>query len=448
MSSGVCDFVGFTLIDCTGAKPRPDMSMRVADGRIAALWQGPERPPSVAGPAAQVVPVEGKTVMAGLIDAHCHVSYGEAGSPEEADLYGGAEWAAVRAVYNCQKVLRAGVTSIIDPGSTWYVAVTARDAIDNGMFPGPRMYAAGRHISADDGFIDYFPSWLGVPDSAEGVLCPTKEEMVREVRRQVKNRVDLIKISGDSHAQEKYPDAGPCFNDEELGAIVQTANQLGRKTCIHARYAETVVAAARKKVNWIYHASYMRTQDLGFIRDSGAAVCPTLTACGNMVAWGHEMGMEERVIDGRKRELEALGEIHHKAHLAGIPVMAGSETGFAMTPYGEWHARELELLVDVVGLSPMDAILAMTRNNAQAIGWKDVGTIEVGQRADFLIIDGDPLADIRIVADPARLTAVYKDGVAVDRSTPLPPRRRMAHERSYRNYGTPLMRAPTLAAAH
>jgi hypothetical protein len=78
------------------------------------------------------------------------------------------------------------------------------------------VFAAGRHIVADGGFADYFPSWLGMPVSAEGVLCPTRDDIAREVRRQVKNRVDLVKISGDSQAQERVADAGPCFTDEEF----------------------------------------------------------------------------------------------------------------------------------------------------------------------------------------------------------------------------------------
>lgn len=438
--AGTFDILGARLIDGTGAKPRDMMNLRIDKGAITAIWQGQDRPPTAQAPADRALDAAGKTIMPGLIDAHCHMSYGEAASPEEADIHGGPEWSAVRAVYDCQKVLRAGVTSIIDPGSTYFVAVTARDAIANGMFPGPCIYAAGRHISADDGFIDYFPSWLGIPDSAEGVLCPTKEEIVREVRRQVKNRVDMIKIGGDSHAQESFPEAGPCFSDEEMKAIVTAANQLGRKTAIHARYAETVVAAARAKVDWIYHVSYTRTQDLGFIRDSGAALCPTLTAPGNMVSWEREMGLEQRVIDHRRAELDASGEIHGRAHRMGIPILAGSETGFAMTPYGEWHARELELMVDIVGLSPMEAILTMTRNVAAAIGWDDVGTLEVGRRADLIVIDGDPLADIRILGDARKIGAVFKESIEIDRTTEIPPRRRLAHERSYRNYGTPLTR--------
>ena len=388
--------------------------------------------PGPAGrPAGRVLDAAGKTVLPGLLDAHCHISYGEGRAAEEVDIYGGGEWAAVRAVWNARKVLQSGVTSFCDPGSTWNVAVTCRDAIQNGMFPGPRILAAGRHIAADGGFADYYPSWLGMPVSAEGVLCSDRHAMVAEVRRQVKNRVDVIKISGDSQAQEKFDEAGPCMNDEEMHAIVTTAKGLCRKTTIHARYAETVVAAARAGVDWIIHASYMRRQDIGYIRDTQIPICPTMTFTANVVEFGREVGVDPNYVETKRRELDALVDIHRRAHEAGIKLMVGSEAGFSVTPYGQWHTREMELLVDCLGLSPLEAIRAATANNAEAFGWGDrVGTLRPGLRADLLIVDGDPSTDIHVLGDAGRIAAVFKDGEEVDR-TPVPDRKRMAHERGF-----------------
>jgi imidazolonepropionase-like amidohydrolase len=444
--TGVIDILNGQVIDGVSAKPRPGCSVRIKDGRIAALWDDGGPLPENAEPADRVIDARGKTVMPGLIDAHCHISYGEGRSAEEVDVYGGAEWSAVRAVWNCAKVLQAGVTSFCDPGSTWQVAVTARDAITSGMYPGPRIFAAGRHICADGGFADYFPSWLGMPVSAEGVLCPTRDDMVREVRRQVKNRVDLVKISGDSQAQERIDDAGSCFADDELATIVDTAHRLGRKTTIHARYAETVVAAVRAKVDWLIHASYMRRQDIGFVRDSRTPICPTLTFTANIVEWGLDAGVDPRYVEIKRRELDALADIHSRAHQAGIPLLAGSESGFSVTPYGEWHTREIELMVSLLGLSPMDAILAMTRNNAAAFGWTDMGTLEPGKRADLLVVDGDPLVDIRVLGRADKLTEILQAGHVIERTAP-PQRQRMSHERGYNVSATVLHRAAAEGSA-
>lgn len=430
MISPITEIRGGTLIDGSGSVPQKDVTVRIENGLIAAIWQGSRSDPARSA-AERILEAAGKTVLPGLIDAHCHISYGEGRSAEEVDVYGGAEWAAVRAVWNARKVLQSGVTSFCDPGSTWDVAVTCRDAVNSGMFEGPSIYAAGRHIVADGGFADYFPSWLGMPVSAEGVLCPTKDEMTREVRRQVKNRVDLVKISGDSQAQEKLDEAGPCFSDEEMRSIVDTAHRLGRKAAIHARYAETVLAAVRSGVDWIIHASYMRGQDVGFVRDSRIPICPTITFTANIVEHGKEVGVDPNYIEVKRRELDALADIHRRAHAAGIKMMVGSEAGFSVTPYGQWHARELELLVDYVGMSPMAAIQAATANNAEAFGWQDrVGTIKAGMCADLLVVDGDPLKDIRVLGRPEKRVAVLKGGREVDR-TPVAPRPRMAHERNF-----------------
>ena len=423
------DLTGGTIIDGAGNAPLRNASLRIADGRIVAVWIG-ERPHDAQGPAALTVDASGKTIMPGLIDAHCHISYGEGKTAEEVDVYGGAEWSTVRAVWNAGKVLQSGVTSFCDPGSTWNVAVACRDAIANDMFPGPRIFAAGRHIVADGGFADYFPSWLGMPASAEGVLCPTRDEMAREVRRQVKNRVDVIKISGDSQAQERIAGAGPCFMQDELELIVALSHQLGRKVAIHARYANTVVAAVRTGVDWIMHASYMRAEDIGFIRDRQVPICPTLTFTANIVEHGREVGVDPNYIEVKRRELDALVDIHRRSYEAGIPLMAGSEAGFSVTPYGEWHARELELMVEHLGMKPMDVICSATSVNAKVFGWQDeVGTLKPGLQADLLVVNGDPLKDMHVLSDASRVD-VYQAGRRVERGAPA-TRRRLAHERGF-----------------
>jgi imidazolonepropionase-like amidohydrolase len=436
----ILEITGATVVDGTG-KVLAGATMRIEGGRIAAIWQGQDRPAGTQEAAGKVIDATGRTVIPGLIDSHCHISYGEGKTAEEVDIYGGAEWAAVRAVWNAQKVLQSGVTSFCDPGSTWNVAVTCRDAIDNGMFAGPRIFAAGRHIAADGGFADYFPNWLGMPASAEGVLCSTQDEMRREVRRQVKSRVDLVKISGDSQAQDRDLGAGPCLSDPEMACIVDTAHALGRKVTIHSRYAKTVAAAARAGVDWVIHASYMDPGDIGLLRDRQIPVCPTITYTANIVQHGRDVGVDPNYIETKRRELDSLVHVHSRCVEAGIAMMAGSEAGFSVTPYGQWHTRELELMVELLGMKPLDAITAATFNNAKAFGWdSQVGSLQPGRWADFLVVDGDPLKDIRILADRSRIADIYKGGVRVDRAPEAPSRKRMSHERSLAVSSTVLMR--------
>jgi imidazolonepropionase-like amidohydrolase len=227
-------------------------------------------------------------------------------------------------------------------------------------------------------------------------------------------------------------DVGPCFSDEEFAVIVKTAKRLGRKLTIHARYAETVLAAARAGFDWLIHASYMRPGDIGFVRDQRIPICPTLTYTANIAEWGREAGVDPNYVDTKRRELDALASIHSRAHKAGIPLMAGSESGFSVTPYGQWHARELELMVKLLGLSPMEAIIAGTRTNAEVLGWgAETGILEPGRDADILIVEGNPLADITVLSKPERIRAVFKAGVAVAPADHAGTRRRMSHERGF-----------------
>jgi imidazolonepropionase-like amidohydrolase len=217
-----------------------------------------------------------------------------------------------------------------------------------------------------------------------------------------------------------------------MQAVVATAHGLGRKTTIHARYPNTVLAAVRAGIDWLIHASYMRKKDIGLVRDARTPICPTFTFTANIVEWGKDVGVDPNYIDVKKRELDSLADIHRRAHEAGVPMLAGSEAGFSVTPYGDWHARELQLMVELIGMSPMAAIKAATSNNAAAFGWSgDVGTLERGARADILVVDGDPLADIAVLGDPKKISTILHDGDEVDRSQPIPERKRMAHERGF-----------------
>jgi len=167
-----------------------------------------------------------------------------------------------------------------------------------------------------------------------------------------------------------------------------------------------------------------------------------MTFTANIVQHGKDVGVDPNYIEHKRRELDALVNIHTKCIEAGIPMMMGSESGFAITPYGEWHTRELELMVELLGMRPMDAIVAATANNARALGWDhQVGTLAPGRWADFLVVDGDPLADIRILADRKRIRAVYKGGEAVARPAAPPERRRMSHERGF-SVCTAMLRRP------
>lgn len=423
-----------TLIDGTGAAPIELAWLEINENRIThivPLARGHEPLPAH---ARNILDATGLTVMPGLIDAHCHISYGVARAIEEQDLYGSAEYRAIRGVFHARSVLQAGVTSFSDPGGSWYVAVAVRDAIKAGLFPGPRITAAGRYLSNNVALTDYFPSWIGAPDSGVGVMARTREEMINVVREQVKNGVDFIKVAASGENPILTPASGnivsvPSFRAEELRVIVEEAHRLGRRVTAHARSGQSVVDCIDAGMDWIMHADCMNEREADLLAASGIPCCPALTFMANIAQWGHLAGCTQARIDRFKAYVDNAQKILSYAHKQGVTMMCGTDSGFAVTPYGEWHAREPELFVSMLGMSGLEAITCATRNAAIAIDPANVGTLEVGKLADILVIDGDPCSNIKILQDKSKIRAVLLGGQPVD-LTPAPEGVRWPWERS------------------
>jgi imidazolonepropionase-like amidohydrolase len=353
--------------------------------------------------------------MPGMVDAHCHLSYGDARSIEEQDLYASAEYRAIRGTWHAGKVLRAGVTSVSDPGGSWQVAVAVRDAIKAGMFPGPRITAAGRYLTSHTGLTDYFPAWVGEVPSGVGALTRNTEEMLNEVRKQVKGGVDFVKIAASGETAIMTPGGGsvPSFRKEELSVIISEAHRLGKRVTAHARSGVAVADCIDAGIDWIMHGDYMTKEQADKLAASGIPLCPAFTLLANISEWGHLAGCSQARIDRNRRNFEHAVKTVEYAWRQGVTLMCGTDTGFAITPFGEWHAREMELFVKHLGMSPLEAITCGTKNSAFAVDSQNVGTLEPGKLADVLVIDGDPLKDIRILQDKSAIRAVFQGGEPV-----------------------------------
>src|SRR5690554_4449681 len=182
----------------------------------------------------ELIDLPGRTVMPGLVDGHTHISFGESRSEEENALYTPVEFRTIKALYYSKKVLQAGVTSAFDAATTYAVAQAVRDAIDTGMFPGPRFTVSGKQITNRQGLEDSFPSNMEFPEGQAAVLVKTKSDLVEAVRLQVKDEVDAIKVSG-SNDNLITPDAlsASAFTLEELKIIADETHRLGKLCGIH-----------------------------------------------------------------------------------------------------------------------------------------------------------------------------------------------------------------------
>ena len=405
-----------TLIDGIGNSPRRNEAIVIQGNRIKSTGRLPEDVRLEDRDNVEVINANGQWIMPGLIDAHTHLSYGNPKVPGEARGTIRPEFNTLRAAWNAQKVLRAGVTSISVPGGTWFTDVAVRDAIKLGLIEGPRVYCAGRMIVTYGSIEDEEPSWVGTPEHSIGVLANNAADMVTEVRRQCKHGVDFIKLA-DSRSGETQTIA-----KEEMAVVVGEAHRRNVRVAIHSRGSASTRAAAEAGVDWIMHTDLATEADLDAVAEAGVRIVPTATFVERVLEFGREVGQDQIQIsiDRMQRNMDGLVHVLQRARALGIKVMCGTDSGnYSWMPYGKMHAKEAEILVRYGGYTPMEAIKACTRDNAFAVGLEnDVGVLETGKLADVIILKQNPLADIRVLQDPSNLSMVIKDGKKVNLADP------------------------------
>jgi imidazolonepropionase-like amidohydrolase len=400
-----------TLIDGSGCDPVPNTLVVVQGNRITHVGPADSsiRPES---PDDTVFDATGKFILPGLSDAHCHISLHQGASPG-VKYTSSAEFCSLWAAYAIGRVLRAGVTSIAVPGGKWFTDVTVREAVEGGLLEGPRMVVAGRALSNYGGIFDPdpYPASEGTPADTAGVLCNTRDEFIRETRKQCKRGVDLIKIADSTWGDVQT------VADDEISAVVDEAHRHNVKVTIHSRGSTSTRAAAKAGVDLIYHGDLATEDDLDIIAKAGMPIAPVLTSPWIGVEHGAAArGFGDRVRDRLRRQLDTSFQMIRNARARGIAVLSGSDTGNASAfAHGRWHGKEAELFVREGGMSPMQAILANTSGNAAAVNLAgEVGVIAPGKLADIVIWDSDPIADITVLQRSAEISTIIKDGRIVD----------------------------------
>jgi imidazolonepropionase-like amidohydrolase len=352
-------------------------------------------------------------VMPGLIDVHTHLAYGNAKSEEDIDLYGPLEFRALRGLFFAQKVVAAGFTAICSPGDAGQISLSIRDAIAAGLFDGPRIMAAGPYLTTHQCLTDWYPTWIGAPATSVGKLVANLAQAIEEVRAQAKNGVDCVKLALDGIARRGNGELVAAFTQDETDVIIREVHRLGKKAIAHARGREATLYAARAGVDLIFHANYLDGQCIEAMLAHGCALSPTLTHPKNLIEFTqpYEPAYRKGRIEGAREEYAQGCANWRKARAAGVPILVGTDTGFAVTPYGEWNARELELLVTDLGFSPAAALRAATEEGARFMtGGEAFGVLEPGRFADFIVLDGSPLADIGLLQDRSPIRAVFMAG--------------------------------------
>jgi imidazolonepropionase-like amidohydrolase len=361
-------------------------------------------PGRVPADGARVIELPGTTLLPGLIDAHSHLflhPYDET-SWDDQVLREPLALRTARATVHCERSLLAGFTTLRDLGTEGALDADAglKQAIDEGIIPGPRLLVAGRAIVATGTYGPKgFRPDMAVPQGAEEVSGAA--DMARTTRRQIRRGADWIKL----YADYRWGPAGetrPTFSIEEMRAAVDVAHASGRFVSAHASSAEGMRRAVLAGVDTIEHGDDGTPEVFRLMARRKVALCPTLAA-GDAISqyrgWKKGKQPEPARIAAKRRTFKA-------ALAARVPLCNGSDVG--VFAHGD-NARELELMVDY-GMRPLDALRAATSANARLLRLPELGAVRAGLVADLVAVQGNPAKDIKALR---AVRLVMKGGVLV-----------------------------------
>jgi len=393
------------LIDPKNLQVLTEMSVVVEANKIASVEKGYI---SATG-ADKVIDLKKLTVMPGLIDCHVHLE--DEISPNDFEKHFKLNPAdhAYMAMGNADSTLLAGFTTVRDLGGSG-VNISLRNAINRGLVPGPRVFTAGKALGSTGGHGDptngLREDLMGDPGPNVGVVNGV-DECIKAVRMRYKEGADVIKVmsTGGVLSLEKNG-TGAQLNDDELKALVATANDYGLKVAAHAHGSEGIKRAIRAGVASIEHGTYMDDEAIQLFKEHGTYFVPTITAGKSVADSAKIPGFFPAVIAGKAQAVGPLIQnTFAKAYKAGVKIAFGTDAGVYK------HGKNwMEFVyMNEAGMPPLETIKSATVSAADLIGISDkVGTIETGKFADIIAVDGDPVADIHTMG---KVSFVMKNGV-------------------------------------
>lgn len=357
---------------------------------------------------AKVIDLSNATVMPGFIDTHTHIT-----SDADENYYDMFRKsfvdAAITAHLNARKTLDAGFTTVRDVGSSGFVDVSLRNAINAGKIPGPRMQVATFYIGStgSHGDLNGFSPWLsstmpaemsGIADGVDGVR--------KKVRYLIKYGADVIKFGATAGVLSEEASVGaPQFSQEEMNAIVDEAKLHNIKVCAHAHGTEGIKMATRAGVASIEHGSFLDDEAIRLMKERGTYLSADIYNDDYIMSEFARLGYPQKILDKEKLVGRTQRESFQKAVKAGLKIAFGTDAG--VYPHG-WNARQFAKHVEW-GQTPMQALQSATINSADLLGWRDrIGSIKAGKFADIVAVTENPLEKISVLEN---MQFVMKGGV-------------------------------------
>ncbi|MEZ0472109.1 metal-dependent hydrolase family protein [Luteimonas salinilitoris] len=378
-----------TLIDGTGSSPRDNVAIVVRDGRIAEVRDAVQE--DAANPAA--LDLSGFHVLPGLIDVHAHLTLSHDPALDYGEISGPAS--AILGVVHARRTLMAGFTTVRDPGGPHYADVALRDAIAAGRVEGPRMFVSGPVLTMTGGHAavgNWAPPDLEL-SSAAARVADGSDEIRKAVRLHQKYGVDFIKViaTGGIFTDRSDP-AAASYTRQEIEAAVDEARKRGQRVAAHAHGLEGIRNAVHAGVHSVEHGTYLDAETAALMARRGVFLVADLYADAYSLMHGDALGLDPAHLAKAEAASGHLRESFRRARAAGVRIAFGTDAG--VFPHGE-NARQFALYVQL-GMSPLEALQAATRDAAELIGaGEDLGTVETGKHADLIAVPANPLADIR-----------------------------------------------------
>lgn len=375
------------LIDGTGADPVPNAAVLIEDGRIAQIAAA-DAIPLAPDDAVDVIEVSGGSIMPGFIEMHSHIH-----CSAELDAYTHITTESddvflMRAVGAVRAALASGVTTMRDLGARNQVAFPIKQAIDDGIIPGPRLIVAGTPITTTGGHCNSF-----------GTEADTTADVVRAVRQQFKLGAGYIKIMATGGGFTPGTNVrAPQYSADTLKAAVQDAERLGLRVAAHCHASAGVRNCVEAGVHNLIHCSWLAEDpqrmydydpaDADMIAEKGIWVDPTLALNRLNRLRGKQTGGS--AMSDPQRRFEILRDMWDR----GVKFVTGMDSGMTNARFGDF-AYIPQVMVEEMWITPMEAIICATQTSAECLGIAhETGTLEAGKSADVVIVEGDPSADI------------------------------------------------------
>ena len=368
----------------------------VQNGKIVKVTEGNVNIPQ----DAQKITIDGMTLLPGFIDSHIHICLDGSPDPVSTMTAETQTETVLKAAAAARQTLLAGVTTIRDMGGKDGIDLGLRQAIGSGLIPGPRMQVSGQVICMTGGH-----GWQ------IGLEANGPDEVRKAARQQIKVGADIVKLMATGGVMTPGVQPGSeQLTEDEMRAGVEEAHKAGKKTATHAMGTQGILNALRAGIDSIEHGVYLNEEAVSIMVAKQVPYIPTISALYHIETKGVEAGIPDfavkKTLMVKPHHLESI----RMAREAGVLVAAGTDAGTPFNLHGA-NLREIKLLVDYGGFSPMAAIEAGTRVSAQVLGLEnDLGTIEEGKIADLILVAGNPLENIDILLARESIRLVMQGG--------------------------------------